>query len=100
MSDSGNPAETASKEQIIEEPDLREYWHRNLKLIGVLFAAWFAVSFLAAILLANPLSGVELGNVPVSFWFAQQGSIAVFVLLIWIYVWRMNELDREYGVED
>lgn len=100
MSDSDPTPEPDPDERRLAEPDLKEYWRRNLKLIGVLFAVWFAVSFLAAILLGRVLYDAQIGNVPLSFWFAQQGSIVVFVLLIWIYVWRMNKLDREYGVED
>lgn len=100
MSRSGDDTTTDGAEEPLEEPDYREYWRRNLRLIGMLFTVWFAVSFLAAILLAEPLYEVPIGNVPLSFWFAQQGSIMVFVALIWIYVWRMNKLDREFGVED
>lgn len=80
--------------------DRREYWRRNLRLIGALFVVWFVVSFLAAIILARPLSDVYIGEIPLAFWMAQQGSIVVFVLLIFVYAWRMNKLDREFGVED
>lgn len=80
--------------------DAKEYWRRNVRLITGLFVVWFLVSFLAAIILARPLTEVQFGNIPVAFWFAQQGSIIVFVLLIFIYAWRMNKLDREFGVED
>lgn len=80
--------------------DRREYWRRNLRLIGVLFVVWFVVSFLAAIILARPLTDVYFGEVPLAFWMAQQGSIIVFVLIIFVYAWRMNKLDREFGVED
>lgn len=100
MSNQRDESEADDDEGPLDEPDYREYWRRNLRLIGILFAAWFAVSFLAAILLAEPLYEVPLGNVPLSFWFAQQGSIIAFVIIIWIYVWRMNKLDREFGVED
>lgn len=101
MSDKGSSkSHTRSDGTEHDQADLQEYWHRNLKLIGVLFAIWFVVSFLAAILIARPLSGVMIGNIPLSFWFAQQGSIAVFVILIFVYANRMNKLDREFGVED
>lgn len=83
-----------------EAPDLREYWRRNLRLITILMTIWFLVSFGAAILLARPLADVNIGNIPFSFWMAQQASIVVFVLLIYAYVKRMNKLDREFGVED
>ena len=84
----------------ISEANAKEYWRRNVKLIAGLFVVWFVVSFLVAIILAEPLSTVNIGAVPLPFWFAQQGSVVVFVALIWIYVWRMNKLDREFGVQD
>lgn len=106
MSDT-NPTvtETERREEIPEEQPLsrakaREYWRKNVRLIAVLMTIWFLVSFVAAILLAEPLTNVYIGEIPVSFWFAQQGAIITFVLLIFIYIWRMNKLDREYGVED
>jgi len=92
--------ESTSTETDISQADATEYWRRNVKLIGALFVVWFAVSFLAAIILARPLANIDFGGVPLSFWFAQQGSIIVFVVLIWFYVWRMNKLDSEFGVED
>lgn len=87
-------------ETTIDRARAQEYWRRNVRLIATLLSVWFAVSFGAAILLAEPLSKVSIGQLPLSFWFAQQGSIYVFVLLIFVYAWRMNQLDREYGVED
>ncbi|WP_330632001.1 DUF4212 domain-containing protein [Halocatena halophila] len=84
----------------LDDPRLEEYWRRNVRLILGLFAVWFGVSLLAGILLAGPLTEIQLGNIPVAFWFAQQGSIIVFVVLIFVYAWRMNALDREFGVED
>lgn len=82
------------------QSDLQAYWRRNVRLIAGLFIVWFAVSFLAGIILARPLTNVYIGQVPAAFWFAQQGSIIVFVILIFVYAWRMNKLDREFGVED
>ncbi|WP_254543688.1 DUF4212 domain-containing protein [Halomarina pelagica] len=93
-------AVTESRVESRTQPDLNEYWRRNVRLIAGLFAVWFVVSFLMAILLAEPLSDVYLGNLPIPFWFAQQGSIIVFVVLIFVYARRMNKLDREFGVED
>lgn len=97
--------ETTTAEQTVEQREIdpsraAEYWRRNVRLIAVLLSIWFLVSFGAAILLANPLSTVQFGQLPLSFWFAQQGSIFVFVILIFVYAWRMNKLDSEYGVED
>lgn len=94
------PDESTAGTVELDPAALREYWRRNVKLIIGLFVIWFLVSFLAAILIANTLNTISLGQIPLSFWFAQQGSIIVFVLLIFIYVWQMNKLDREFGVED
>ena len=93
-------ARSRATESALSRADRREYWRRNLRLIGALFVVWFVVSFLAGIILARPLMNVYIGEVPVSFWMAQQGAIVVFVLLIFVYAWRMNRLDREFGVED
>lgn len=90
----------ASTTSASTKADHREYWRRNLKLIGILLAVWFTVSFLAGIVLARPLTDVYIGEVPVAFWMAQQGSIIVFVLIIFVYAWRMNKLDREFGVHE
>lgn len=101
MSETSTPdADPEPDVETLAEPDLKEYWRRNVRLIAGLFVVWFLVSFLAAILIANPLSEVFIGNLPAAFWFAQQGSIVVFVILIFVYARQMNKLDREYGVED
>ena len=76
------------------------YWQANLRLVGWLLLIWFAVSFGAGILLVEPLNAIPLGGFKLGFWFAQQGSIYVFVLLIFYYVRRMNALDREYDVHE
>jgi len=70
------------------------YWRRNLTYVAVLLAIWFAVSYGCGILLADELDGIRLGGFKLGFWFAQQGSIYVFVALIFVYVWLMNRLDR------
>lgn len=74
------------------------YWKQNLTYIVVLLAIWFAVSFLAGVVLADPLDRLWIGGFPLGFWFANQGSQVAFVLLVFIYVRRMNRLDREFGV--
>lgn len=86
-----------------EAPDSERsaaYWRRNLRYLTTLLVLWFAVSFGFGILLREPLDAVRLGGFKLGFWFAQQGSILVFVGLIFVYVWLMNRLDREFGVEE
>ena len=90
--------------QLHPEPTQRErtYWRRNVRLVLILLAIWFAVSYGAGVLFADALNGIRLPGTgfPLGFWFAQQGSIYVFVVLIFVYVWRMNRLDREFGVDE
>ncbi len=76
------------------------YWRRNLQYLMVLLAIWFAVSFGCGILLREPLDAIRFGGFKLGFWFAQQGSILVFVVLIFVYVGLMNRLDRDFGVEE
>ena len=82
--------------------DPREYWRRNLRLVGVLLTIWFLVSYGAGILFVEPLNEVRIPGTgfPLGFWFAQQGAIYVFVILIFVYVFRMNRLDREFDVDE
>lgn len=74
------------------------YWRRNLAYIGALLAIWAAVSYGAAILLADALDGIRVLGFPLGFWFATQGSILIFVVLVFVYVKLMNDLDRKFGV--
>lgn len=76
------------------------YWRANKILIAVLLTIWAVVSFGCAILLARPLYDVSVGEVPMSFWWAQQGSMVVFVLLIFVYAWIMDRLDSKYDVHE
>ncbi|MDH3205641.1 MAG: DUF4212 domain-containing protein [Gemmatimonadota bacterium] len=79
-----------------------EYWRRNIRYMGILLTVWFVVSFGFGILLAEPLNAFTVPGTgfPLGFWFAQQGSIYVFVVLIFVYVRLMNRLDREFGVDE
>jgi len=74
------------------------YWSRNLLYIASLLAVWAAVSYGASILLADVLDAVSIGGFPLGFWFGHQGSILTFVILIFVYVKLMNDLDRKFGV--
>lgn len=76
------------------------YWVANIRIITVSLVIWALVSFGFGILLRPLLSGISIGGTDLGFWFAQQGSIIVFLALIFFYAWRMNKLDREYGVEE
>ena len=79
-----------------------EYWRRNLRYLAILLAIWFATSFGAGVLFAERLNAIRIPGTgfPLGFWFAQQGSIYVFVLLIFAYVILMNRLDREFDVDE
>jgi putative solute:sodium symporter small subunit len=74
------------------------YWRQNLVYIVVLLSIWFAVSYLAGIMIADQLDAIRIGGFPLGFWFANQGSLVVFVVLIFVYVGLMNSLDRKYHV--
>ena len=76
----------------------RAYWRANKILIRNLLIVWALVSVVFGILLVQPLNAVKLGSLPLGFWVAQQGSIYVFVALIFIYAIQMDKLDRKYGV--
>ena len=78
----------------------RAYWRANLRLMGVLLAVWFLVSFGFGILLVEPLNQVPFFGFKLGFWWAQQGSIYVFILLIFVYAAAMRRIDRKYGVAD
>ena len=79
-----------------------EYWRRNVRYLGILIAIWFVVSYGFGIVLADTLNAFKIPGTgyPLGFWFAQQGSIYVFVILIFVYVWLMNRLDREFQVDE
>lgn len=78
----------------------REYWAANLKLLITCLVIWFVASYLFGIILVEPLNAIQIGGYKLGFWFAQQGSIYTFLVLIFFYAWRMNKLDREFGVHE
>jgi putative solute:sodium symporter small subunit len=80
--------------------DRVEYWRRNLGVISWCLAIWALVSLGAGVLFARALNTFSIGGYPLGFWFAQQGAIYVFIILIFFYAWRMNRLDREFGVDE
>jgi len=76
----------------------RAHWRDNLRVMGILLAVWAFVSFGLGIVLVEPLNQFHLGGFPLGFWFAQQGSIYVFVVLILVYAVWMDRIDRRHGV--
>ena len=78
----------------------KKYWKENIRLLLMLLSIWFLVSFGAGILWVEELNQIRLGGFKLGFWFAQQGSIYVFVVLIFVYVKLMNRLDKKYGYDD
>lgn len=78
----------------------RSYWSKNLRLLLLLLTIWFVISFGFGILLKDLLDNVRVGGFKLGFWFAQQGSIYGFIILIFVYVFKMNKLDKEVNGEE
>lgn len=76
------------------------YWKRNVKTLFGLLAIWFVVSYIFGILAVDALNAIRIGGFKLGFWFAQQGSIYTFVILIFVYVRLMNKLDKEFDVDE
>ena len=76
------------------------YWKANLKLVALCLSIWFVVSYLFGIILVDQLNAISLGGYQLGFWFAQQGSMYIFVALIFFYASRMNKLDRQFDVHE
>ena len=81
------------------ESKSKAYWKENIRYLFILLAVWFLVSFVAGIMLKDVLNDFRLGGFKLGFWFAQQGSMYVFVILIFIYVRLLNKLDKKYGYD-
>jgi len=80
--------------------DLKKYWRTNIRYMLILMTIWFIVSFGCGILFVDQLDTIRIGGFKLGFWFAQQGSIYVFVALIFVYVYLMNKLDKAYDVDE
>ena len=80
--------------------NLQDYWKKNLSYVGILLAIWFVVSYLFGIIMVDVLDNVKFFGFKLGFWFAQQGSEVIFVILIFVYVNWMNKLDQEYDVHE
>ena len=80
-----------------DHTEAHKYWRENLRLLVILLSIWFLVSYGAGIIFVDFLNQFRMRGFPVGFWFAQQGSIVTFVILIFVYVRKMNKLDAKYG---
>lgn len=83
-----------------ESSSSNDYWKANVRIIGISLLIWFVVSFGMGIILRPALSGIMIGGADLGFWMAQNGSIYIFIILIFVYSKVMNGLDRRYGVEE
>jgi putative solute:sodium symporter small subunit len=100
MAQSAQPLKRASSSTEAKKGDTAGYWRANLRLIGILLVIWFAVSYLP-VLVVGMLNQVNiLTGFPFGYYMGSQGSLIVFVVLIFVYSWRMARLDREYGLDD
>ena len=94
------PPHDLNDQKIILEQSAKAYWQANLALLAKLLLVWFVVSFGCGILLADWLDQFTFFGFKLGFWFAQQGAIYVFVALIFIYAWRINIIERHFGLDD
>lgn len=94
------PAHDHHDEETLSEDRVRAYWRANVRLLAKLLFIWFAVSFGAGILFVEPLNTFTLGGFPLGFWFAQQGAIYVFMVLIFVYAHQMRKIEHHFGVDD
>lgn len=78
----------------------KAYWNAVLALVAQVLVVWFLVSYGCGIMFAGPLNNIQLGGYPLGFWFAQQGSMYIFVALIFIYAWRMGKIDEKFDVHE
>ena len=86
----------------MSQPDAshQAYWRTNLRYVATLLSIWFAVSLLGSVLLVDALDTIQVFGFKLGFWLAQQGSIYTFVVLIFVYAWLMNRLDKRHGLDD
>lgn len=80
--------------------NLQKYWKTNLKYLAILLAIWFVASYGCGIIFVDQLNTIRIGGFKLGFWFAQQGSIYVFVIIIIVYIRLMNKLDKKYNLDD
>ena len=85
---------------IMTDKNHQAYWKKNLQYLAVLLSIWFIVSYGCGILFVDQLNEIRFGGFKLGFWFAQQGAIYIFIILIFIYVYLMNRLDKSHGVDE
>lgn len=78
----------------------KQYWRANVRFVTILLASWFVIGYGCSIFFIEQMNAIKIGSVGLGFWFAQQGSIFFFVLLVLAYALRMDQLDRQHGVEE
>lgn len=83
-----------------KQSNAEAYWKENIRYLAILLSIWFIVSYGAGILFKDALNEIRLGGFKLGFWFAQQGSIYVFIVLIFVYMRLMNKLDKKYGYDE
>ena len=83
-----------------EQTQRQAYWKANLRLVAMCLAIWFVVSYLFGIILVDQLNAISLGGYKLGFWFAQQGSMYIFVVLIFFYAWRIGKIDKQFNVHE
>ena len=83
-----------------KENNAKRYWKTNIKYVLILLSIWFLVSYGAGVIFKDELNTIKIGGFKLGFWFAQQGAMYVFVILIFVYVYLMNKLDKKYGYDE
>jgi putative solute:sodium symporter small subunit len=84
----------------MSKKDQLHYWRKNLQYLVILLIIWFLCSFGLGIIWADEMNTIKFGGFKMGFWFAQQGSIYIFIVLIWVYVFLMNRLDKQFNVDE
>jgi putative solute:sodium symporter small subunit len=79
---------------------MEKYWRKNIRYVIGLLLVWFAASYGCGILFAKQLNAIKIGGFKLGFWFAQQGSIYIFIILIFVYVFLMEKLDKDFDVDE
>jgi putative solute:sodium symporter small subunit len=85
---------------MLQSQQASDYWKANLRVVATLLSVWFVAGFVISIFLIEPLNRIQIGSVGLGFWFAQQASIFVFVVLVLLYAWIMDAVDRRHDVGD